>query len=82
MNAASSGESPKNSLAVPSFQPFDFNFLRLVCFTVVVSQSIFASIDNLFRSSVGLLVEDFKNYNDIGVDAINDPPGYIAVGDP
>src|SRR5580698_6065250 len=74
-------DSPSNSLALPTFQPLDSSFLRLLSRIFVLLQAIPASCYNAFGRLPGLLGEHFKYHNCVFINPIQDAPGGIRVID-
>src|ERR1700733_2938171 len=68
-------ESPRRSLALPSFHPFDSSFLRLLSRIVILLKAFPASVNDGFGRLTGFLGKYFENYNGIVVDSIHDAPG-------
>src|SRR5208282_5070737 len=74
-------ESPSSSLALPTFQPLDSSFLRLLSRIFLLLQATPARCNNTLGRLAGLLGEHFKNHNSVFIDQIQDAPGGARVVD-
>ncbi len=72
--AASPALSPRNSRAVPTFQPLASRRRRFSSRTVILPQSADACVNDGLRRRPGCLAEDRQNHNGVGIGAVHDPP--------
>ena len=72
--AASPALSPRNSRAVPTFQPLASRRRRFSSRTVILPQSADACVDDWLRRRPSGLGEDRQNDNGVGIGAVHDPP--------
>jgi hypothetical protein len=72
--AASSALRPRNSRAVPIFQPLASSRRRFPSRTVVLPQSAGARVNDTGGRRPGLLPENLQDHHSVGVEAIHDPP--------
>ena len=82
MYAASSSVSPRNSRALPTFQPFASRRLLFSSCTIVLPEPLPTGIDDGLGRRLGLLAEDLQDHNGIGIQAVEDSPGGRAISNP
>src|SRR5213594_5041281 len=77
--SASSSVSPRNSRALPTFQPFASRRLLFSSCTIVLPEPLPTGIDDGLGRRLGLLAEDLQDHNGIGIHAVEDSPGGRAI---
>jgi hypothetical protein len=87
--SASAGLNPKNSWAVPTFQPFSakrFFFLFSISISlrsrirIVLFQALFANANDVFGCLICFFRENFRDDNSILINSINNSPNFVLVG--
>lgn len=81
INASSSGVSPRNSPALPSFQPRLASLRRLVPSIVILPETPSARLNNALRRCPALLGKHLRNYHGIFIDSIQNAPSHACIVD-
>src|SRR5262245_42821726 len=79
--ASSSGDSPRNSVALPIFQPFAAKRFRFNSRIVVLPKTFLAHADNLQWRCCGLLAEHLDDHDRVRIDSVDQPPSLPFVVD-
>lgn len=79
--AASSALRPRNSRAVPIFQPLASSRRRFSSRIVVLPQSADACVNDALRRRSRLLAEDLQDHHGVGVEPVHDSPVTSGVTD-
>jgi len=82
MYAASSSESPRNSLVVPIRQPLASSFFRFPSRIVIFPEPSPAGFDYVFGRCPSFFAEDLQDYDGIWVSPIDKAPCRLAIFDP
>jgi hypothetical protein len=72
--AASSSESPRNSLAVPTFQPLLSSLFRWLSRIVILLETSTGSVDHLSWCRFSFLWENLEDHNRISVNSVDNSP--------
>lgn len=80
--AASFGESPRNSAAVPKRQPFDSRRFLFDSRIVITPKPTFTRLYSLRCGPRCLLVENLHDNDRIWVDSVHNSPGHTCIVDP